>query len=323
MCGIVGEKALLKLEQVWSHGCDSGGKAATAPVLSLIVSGGGSETLALSFGLDVLAMEAEAGERLSTVVKKLRQRAALQLSVASALLAKDPACRPTVLHFAVRPHQVFPLSCIVPMPPGDLDVQESSHMSMREGIHRRFNLALDRPFLRVPQSISFKPASQTGPVRLKNVHVGLPPSGIQGGKVHLVQGLYEYCHYMQDKFDDNGWGCMYRSYQTVLSWFRAQHYTSLPIQTHEQIQKLLVKMGDKPPRFVGSKQWIGAMETQMLLDEYLGVTSKVMNVSSGHDLEDKGRELGQHFDTQGTPVPIGMQQILKPDKTSVPRDFTG
>ncbi len=180
MCGIVGEKALLKLEQVWSHGCDSGGKAATAPVLSLIVSGGGSETLALSFGLDVLAMEAEAGERLSTVVKKLRQRAALQLSVASALLAKDPACRPTVLHFAVRPHQVFPLSCIVPMPPGDLDVQ-SSHMSMREGVHRRFNLDMDRPFLRVPQSLSFKPASQTGPVRLKNVHVGLPPPSSRFG----------------------------------------------------------------------------------------------------------------------------------------------
>ena len=20
-----------------------------------------------------------------------------------------------------------------------------------------------------------------------------------------VQGVYEYCHYMQDKFDDNGW----------------------------------------------------------------------------------------------------------------------
>jgi len=45
----------------------------------------------------------------------------------------------------------------------------------------------------------------SGPVRLKNVHQGLPPSGIQGGHVHLVQGVYEYCHYMQDKFDDNGW----------------------------------------------------------------------------------------------------------------------
>jgi hypothetical protein len=29
-------------------------------------------------------------------------------------------------------------------------------------------------------------------------------------------------------------------------------------------------MGDKPQRFIGSKQWIGAMEAQMLLDQYLG-----------------------------------------------------
>jgi len=24
---------------------------------------------------------------------------------------------------------------------------------------------------------------------------------------------------MQDKFDDNGWGCAYRSFQTIVSWF--------------------------------------------------------------------------------------------------------
>jgi hypothetical protein len=49
-----------------------------------------------------------------------------------------------------------------------------------------------------------------------------------------------------------------------------QHYTHLPIQTHEEIQRMLVQMGDKPQRFIGSKQWIGAMEAQMLLDQYLG-----------------------------------------------------
>ena len=70
----------------------------------------------------------------------------------------------------------------------------------------------------------------------------------------------EHCRWAQDRFDDDGWGCMYRSYQTVLSWFRNQHYTKLPIQTHEEVQRMLVQMGDKPQRFVGSKQWIGAME---------------------------------------------------------------
>ena len=33
--------------------------------------------------------------------------------------------------------------------------------------------------------------------RLRDVHVGLPPSGVPGGRQHLVQGSYEYYHYMQ------------------------------------------------------------------------------------------------------------------------------
>ena len=28
----------------------------------------------------------------------------------------------------------------------------------------------------------------------------------------------------QDSFDDNGWGCAYRSLQTCVSWYRMQHY---------------------------------------------------------------------------------------------------
>ena len=33
--------------------------------------------------------------------------------------------------------------------------------------------------------------------RLRDVHVGLPASGVPGGRQHLVQGSYEYYHYMQ------------------------------------------------------------------------------------------------------------------------------
>lgn len=40
------------------------------------------------------------------------------------------------------------------------------------------------------------------------------------GKVSIVDGLYSYHHYMQNNFDDNGWGCAYRSLQTIISWFR-------------------------------------------------------------------------------------------------------
>jgi hypothetical protein len=29
-----------------------------------------------------------------------------------------------------------------------------------------------------------------------------------------------------------GWGCAYRSLQTIISWFRLQHYTSVAVPTH-------------------------------------------------------------------------------------------
>lgn len=37
---------------------------------------------------------------------------------------------------------------------------------------------------------------------------------------------------LQDRFNDSGWGCAYRSLQTLVSWFRLQHYTAKPVPTH-------------------------------------------------------------------------------------------
>jgi hypothetical protein len=44
--------------------------------------------------------------------------------------------------------------------------------------------------------------------------------------------------WLQDKFDDSGWGCAYRSLQTLVSWFRLQHYTDKPIPTHKWVPPL-------------------------------------------------------------------------------------
>ncbi len=41
------------------------------------------------------------------------------------------------------------------------------------------------------------------------------------------------------------------------------------------IQGILARLGDKPPSFVGSSNWIGAIELSYVLDDYLGVTCKV------------------------------------------------
>jgi Peptidase family C78 len=51
----------------------------------------------------------------------------------------------------------------------------------------------------------------------------------------------------QDKFDDKGWGCAYRSLQTICSWFLNQLYTRVPVPSHHEIQQALVDMGAREP----------------------------------------------------------------------------
>ena len=61
----------------------------------------------------------------------------------------------------------------------------------------------------------------------------------------------------------------------------------------------------KPSTFVGSKQWIGAIEISFILDSLLGVSSKVLTFNSGEEIPTRAREIARHFETQGTPVMIG------------------
>ena len=93
--------------------------------------------------------------------------------------------------------------------------------------------------------------------------------------------------------------------QTLISWFRHQGYAATPVPTHEQIQKCLVDIGDKERKFIGSKQWIGSTEVGYVLEKSCDVQSKFLSVSSGEELENKGRELAHHFKTNGTPIMIG------------------
>jgi len=110
---------------------------------------------------------------------------------------------------------------------------------------------------------------------------------------------------MQDRVDDNGWGCAYRSLQTIVSWLRLQGYTDKQDPTHSDIQQALVDIGDKEPSFVGSRKWIGSTEVSFVLDQLYGISCKLVHVSSGKEMASVARELARHFDTQQSPVMIG------------------
>lgn len=121
----------------------------------------------------------------------------------------------------------------------------------------------------------------------------------------IVRGIYHYHHYMQDNFDDSGWGCAYRSFQTVCSWLKQQGHIDKPIPTHNEIQQTLVDIGDKTASFVGSKKWIGSTELSFCLETMFGINSKILTTNSGAEINEYARQLLYHFDNYGGPVMIG------------------
>ncbi|CAF2110342.1 unnamed protein product [Brassica oleracea var. botrytis] len=222
------------------------------------------------------------------------------------LLMEHPQLR--IYHFN-PPGVLHPITTIYELNYGETEMKQ---VDVRKSLHMRLGLPLDRPLLRTANALdlsvnddSRSNTKKRGSIQLKEVHIGIPSSGVSEGVASVIQGSYEYYHYLQDSFDDSGWGCAYRSLQTIISWFRLQHYTSVSVPSHREIQQTLVEIGDKDPSFVGSREWIGAIELSFVLDKLLGVSCKIMNFRSGSELPEKCRELALHFETQGTPIMIG------------------
>ena len=77
---------------------------------------------------------------------------------------------------------------------------------------------------------------------LKNVHrlcLDNPPEGTEGSITSVI-GQYEYWHYLCDNFDDRGWGCGYRTLQTISSWI-GHHFQELNLPKVESIHKYQVR----------------------------------------------------------------------------------
>ncbi|XP_077293156.1 UFM1 specific peptidase 2 isoform X2 [Arctopsyche grandis] len=185
------------------------------------------------------------------------------------------------------------------------EVTDDATESHRKSLHKLLALPSLWPCFKRGNAYPFDKISPDG--LLINPHeaifakVGAKPDS----RIAIVRGFYTYHHYMQDQFDDDGWGCAYRSLQTLCSWFRFQGYTDKPIPTHKQIQQCLVKIGDKMSSFVGSKQWIGSTEVSFCLESLFSVQSKIIFANSGSELQSYAQELLFHFQKHGSPIMIG------------------
>ncbi len=80
------------------------------------------------------------------------------------------------------------------------------HLSIfcRQALHDRFGLPANKPLLRLNNAVD--PRSAVGPpqslpgaraARLQDVHVGIDTPPVAGGTVHMIEGSYDYHHYMQ------------------------------------------------------------------------------------------------------------------------------
>ncbi|XP_077169686.1 ufm1-specific protease 1 [Paroedura picta] len=142
---------------------------------------------------------------------------------------------------------------------------------------------------------------------LSDVHVGLALPG-PPARLALLSGSYRYYHYGCDGVDDRGWGCGYRTLQTICSWLAEAAPDGMgarPVPSLREIQQALVEMGDKPPSFSGSREWIGTVEAALCLDHFCSVPGRLVHVRQGSDLVKELEALCAHFQGGGGPVMVG------------------
>jgi len=285
----------------------------TALSLSLEPCSGKSAQQPQSLQLDAI-VQCRRDSPLCLALHSLRLELARQVEKLGGMLSEGSAPVACV----VQPEAVaVPLTLIYALREGE-EAAEPSVRAQREALHHALGLPCDRPLLRTCNVLGGGEVGAHGiPGLLRDVHQGLGPSGLAGGSISLVQGSYEYYHYLQPtgngqklaKYDDNGWGA-YRSLMSIISWFRLQKYTSFENPTHYEIQKVLVDhCGQDADDLLGKKKWLGSFDLSLFLEHALGVQCKTISCNSGHDIAINARQLCHHFDTQGTPVMIGGGQL--------------
>ncbi len=91
--------------------------------------------------------------------------------------------------------------------------------------------------------------------------------------IDSVRGSLLFYHYQCDGQDDRGWGCGYRTLQTLCSWIInvKEEYSTSIVPSLTKIQEILVNLEDKPSSFIKSNQWIGTCEATMVLSQLYDV----------------------------------------------------
>ncbi|VDK24535.1 unnamed protein product [Taenia asiatica] len=171
---------------------------------------------------------------------------------------------------------------VMPPSPGGCQEMSGGCSSLKRGLGLPRRPILRRGLALFPTR-GFRRLLGPNEKNLVSPHLLLPASKPSSNvRCEIVRGRYTYKHYLQaftdptidallflylrgtwqDGMDDKNWGCAYRSLQTLASWllWRGIVTPLQPLPSHRDIQEALVRVGDKPSKFVGSRQWIGSLE---------------------------------------------------------------
>ncbi|XP_075738642.1 UFM1 specific peptidase 1 isoform X2 [Rhipicephalus microplus] len=106
-----------------------------------------------------------------------------------------------------------------------------------------------------------------------------------------------------------GWGCGYRSLQTICSWVvlqkRKAGKEARAVPSIAEIQAALVSLGDKEAHFEGCCDWIGSTEVFLCLDHFYQVPCRILHASTGGQVAHHVDALLRHFEQLGSPVMMG------------------
>lgn len=93
----------------------------------------------------------------------------------------------------------------------------------------------------------------------------------------------------------------------MCSWIlhRTNNTKNSYVPSIKEAQKILVNIGDKPERFVGSYEWIGALEIPYIIDYLYQIPCKIIHIPRYSKLISYIQELKDYFQKYGGFVMMG------------------
>eukprot|EP01060_Flectonema_neradi_P021073 TRINITY_DN2859_c2_g1_i3.p1 TRINITY_DN2859_c2_g1~~TRINITY_DN2859_c2_g1_i3.p1 ORF type:complete len:485 (+),score=55.52 TRINITY_DN2859_c2_g1_i3:166-1620(+) len=149
---------------------------------------------------------------------------------------------------------------------------------------------------------------------IENIHLSITNHPVGSS---TVKGQYWYYHYRCDGDKDDGWGCAYRSLQTILSWCVLNGFecTNIDVVPRiKELQEILFKVDStkRDVRFVGSCEWIGSSEIFLTIANLYNFECIIHRLESGTAMQSNAETVSMihnHFIEHGSPIMIGGNQF--------------